>query len=178
MAGAGGGGELEIPDIPYGGSGTGSGTSGGGSTGGSGGNGSGGSDTNGLGIDNDTIVQNEVGGDLGQHLITSTRQEFLTKALRLNSTQNLPRLHVHRFQGHREAFKFNYYVQSIMQACAYNYFMLRDRDTNLQDVETTMGPASSSTATSSEIALIYHIHKQITFREWMLSKDSDIRWFV
>lgn len=177
MAGVGGGGELEIPDIPYGGSGTGGGgTSGGGTTGG-GGN-SGGGDSNGLGIDNDTIVQNEVGGDLGQGLITSTRQEFLTKALRMNATQNVPRLHVHRYRGHREAYKFNYYVQSIMQVAAYNYFVLRDRDATLQATEVSMGPASSSTATSSEIALIYHIHKQITFREWMLSRDTDVRWFL
>jgi hypothetical protein len=171
MAGPSGTGGNEIPDIPYGGGGD------TGNTGGTGTGGSGGGTGTGTG-GNTTLSQQDVPGDLGQRTVTVLADVLIRKALRMNASQNVARLHVHRYRGHREAFKFNYYVQSVMQQAAYTYFMLRDRDKSLRTVELALGPASSSTATSSENAMIYHVRKQVEFREWMLSKDADIRWFV
>lgn len=169
--GSGGFGDNEIPDIPHDGSGT---STGGSDLGGTTGGGSG----SGVGLGVTDLAQDEVSGDLGSLPITNLRKEFLTKSLRLNAADNVPRLHVHRYRGQREAFKFNYYLQSVMSLSAYVFWALRDRDENLRVQELATGPAEHSTPTSSEVALIYHIQAQITFKEWLLSKDQDVRWFV
>lgn len=123
------------------------------------------------------VTDNLVPGDLGQRLITNQTADLVQRAYRVNSAENVQRSWNHRFRGQREAFKFNLLMQQVLTLSALVFATLEPRNRSLRVQEFLTGPASSTTAANSEVALICHIRAQIDFKEWLLLRDADIKWF-
>ncbi len=118
-------------------------------------------------------VTSEVGGDLGSRYQSLNSFLLLQEALRENASFNGMRSLNHRYRGHREAGKFNLAIQQVLAMCVTHYLTLKEANTTLQDQELDeMYP------TDAEIQAFYHIREQIEFKEWLLLKDENRRWFV
>lgn len=116
-------------------------------------------------------------GDLGSIQLTNTETDFLRQTNRIDDfILTFPSFN-HRKRGERESFKFNILIQKILASAAYVFHTLRSKDQSLTLSELNTGPQFSSTPDQSEIALICHINAQLLFKEWLILKDPDIRWF-
>lgn len=119
------------------------------------------------------IIISEIEGDLGTRTRTQNTDLLLKESYRANASVNFFRPWNHRYRGHREAGKFNLNLQNLLLVSAQTYITLRNADSALQTLElANMYPPDA------DIANIYHIHLQITFKEWMLLRDDNINWFV
>lgn len=115
------------------------------------------------------------GGDEGNNntrIEERGRNYLRAKSIREIASLNIMRPWNHRYRGNREAFKFNLILQRLLATSAICFNTLKDRDVPLRNREIVVGP------TDAEVALFYHIREQIRFREYMMLRDSNTRWFV
>jgi hypothetical protein len=126
----------------------------------------------------DTPDQDELPGDLGQLFVSSNTLQLTKKSLRSNASTNVASTtRNHRFSGHREHWKFNLAMQTLLATCATMFYILDERNTTARDLEQVLGPAESDSPTLSETALFCHIREQIAFKEWLIMRDADVKWF-
>lgn len=112
------------------------------------------------------------GGDLGDPNYNFNTRLLLNKAYRETAQENVLTPLNHRYRGNREAWKFLLPMQRLLAFSSSEYISLEERYRNLETTE------SQSCLTDDEISTIYHIMKQIRFKEWLLLKDTNVRWFV
>jgi len=129
-------------------------------------------------IRDEGIASPEIAGNLGQRLITNQTADLVQRAYRANSSSNVQRSWNHRYRGQRESFKFNLLMQQVLALSAWSFTVLEPINRSLRTAEFRTGPQRSDTPTSSEYALIYHIRLQQDFKEWLLLRDADVKWFV
>ena len=120
-----------------------------------------------------TIVEPEVPGDLGNLESELSYKVLMEKALLLLAMSDTLKPINHRYRGHRESTKFNFYQQKILCICGALSNLIRTKFNNLYTVELTQ-----LYPTDSEISQLYHIREQMKFREWSLLKDQSSKWFV
>jgi len=98
---------------------------------------------------------------------------LLTEARRTSASFNGTTPINLRFRGHREANKFNLMLQKLLTICARLFLQLRAIDITLKTRELNdMYP------TDTEISELNHIREQLKFKEWMLLKSDDKRWYT
>lgn len=115
----------------------------------------------------------EVPGDLGTRYLDLNTYLLLQESLRKSSTLNGIRPLNHRFRGHRESYKFLLPIQRFITICGSSYLALDTWNTALRTQETVdMYP------TEEEMQAYLHSLEQIRFKEWLLLRDSDRRWFI
>lgn len=119
-----------------------------------------------------TVVP-EVPGDLGTRFTNLSTYLLLIEARRQSSTINGMYPYNHRYRGHREAHKFNLEMQRTVTMCGLLYLSLRDANTSL-----TTSEIDSMYPTDTEIQNYYHCSEQLRFKEWLLIKDEDKRWYI
>lgn len=113
------------------------------------------------------------GGNNGETRVEERGVDYLrSRSLREVANENLMRPWNHRYRGHREGFKFNLHLQRLLAQCAYQFNTLKTKDSNLDTVESEVYP------TDSEIALYSHVFTQIRFKEYLLMRDANVRWYV
>lgn len=118
------------------------------------------------------IIDTEIPGDLGTLYITQNKHLLLSEAFRESALFNGFSNINCRFRGHRESNKLNLIAQKMMTICGSIYLMLKSSNETLEIRELEdMYP------TNTEIQNIYHISEQIMFKEYLLLKDDDNRWF-
>lgn len=163
-------GEGQAPDTP--GTGTGGDVGGGGSGGGSSGGGgfSGGGSLGGGAIDPGPYV-GYIPGDLGNRPYSYTNQYLLGQSYRINSSGTILRRVNHRYRGFPEANKFNLSHQQLMASMAAQMLKLFHRNAVLLIKARAVYPSDT------ELALVTHIRYQIAFREYLLLRDVNRRWF-
>jgi hypothetical protein len=124
-------------------------------------------------LSSDKIISSEKPGDLGSLYLDKNRFLLLAESRRDNASFNgLATVNL-RFRGHREANKFNLIMQKLVTICASLFLTLRSSNKTLITRESTdMYP------TDTEIEELYHIREQITFKEWLLLKDDNKRWYL
>ena len=126
-----------------------------------------------FGSNGSVTVTPEVDGDLGSLYMNLNTYLLLQQSRRQNSTLNGIYMPNHRYRGHREANKFNLVIQSMLTQCVSMFLTLRTSNLALTTSEITdMYP------TETEIQKVYHVQQQLRFKEWLLMKDEDKRWFV
>lgn len=68
-------------------------------------------------------------------------------------------------------------MQQVLALSGWVWHILEPKNRALKVQEFLTGPVQNSVATSSELALIYHVSTQIQFKEWLLLRDADIKWY-
>jgi hypothetical protein len=114
----------------------------------------------------------ELPGDLGTIGKTWDTLAMIQKAYRSSASANFYTPWNHRYRGNREAFKFNLFLQRIGQMIAFVTLTLRTKNTTLATKEAALY------STDTELAAVQHIREQIRFKEYMLLRDNDKRWFI
>lgn len=77
----------------------------------------------------------------------------------------------HRYNGHRESTKFNYLVQQTIVNCNSLFQTFLTSWNYLAIAEADIYP------TSADIILYNYVREQIEFKEWLLIKGIDVRWY-
>jgi len=77
----------------------------------------------------------------------------------------------HRYNGHRESTKFNYLMQQTIVNCNSLFQTLLTSWNYLAIAEADIYP------TSADIILYNYVREQIEFKEWLLIKGIDVRWY-
>ncbi len=114
----------------------------------------------------------DVPGDLGTRFMSENTYLAIIESRRANAnllTFSSPNM---RFRGHREAVKFNYCIQRILNLCVTLYLSMKTKFDALTTQEAAIYP------TDTEVSEIYHVLEQIRFKEWLLLKDDNIKWFI
>lgn len=119
------------------------------------------------------VVTEDIPGDLGTLYLDKNKFLLLKESIRENASfSGIPEINI-RYRGHREANKFNLVLQRLLTVCAYFYLQLRASNELLTTRElVNMYP------TDDEISYVYHVQTQINFKEWMLLKDDNKRWYT
>lgn len=125
------------------------------------------------GIPGSQVVIPEVPGDLGSIYTTLNTYLLLVESRRENASFNGMTKINNRYRGHREAFKYNLIMQKLAAISAQLYLILKSANDTLKTRETV-----DAYPTDTEVAEIYHIQAQIKFKEWMLLKQEDKKWFL
>lgn len=115
----------------------------------------------------------DIPDSLGTMPSSSNQSLTYAESLRENSNNNGMVTVNHRFRGHREAYKFNLLMQKILTACGNLFLILRQANNRLTEQEL-----NSVYPTETEVALITHIREQVRFKEWLLLKDDNQKWFI
>jgi len=180
-AAGGAGGGVGTGDVPHGGSGGGGGGGGAGTGDVPHGGGSTpitpplgeGPTSVGIGVPGGSVViVSHLDGDLGSTEVTVNTFLLRKEASKRLSNQVTPLTFNHRFRGHRESNKFNHFIQSILLTCVNLAQSLYNWDVRLKVSEASLYP------TGAELAYLNHIADQISFKEWLLLKDVDRRWYL
>lgn len=123
------------------------------------------------GVQGSQSVYSEIPGDLGSLYMNLNRFLLLAESKRENQTFIGLVSYNHRFRGHREAHKFNLFMQKLLTICSSLYLDMNTANNSLRTQELQVYP------TDTEITEVYHVYQQIRFKEWLLSKEEDDRWF-
>lgn len=124
------------------------------------------------GVEGSQIIQPEIGGDLGSLYLDNNKFQLLSEARRRSSFFNgISRVN-NRYRGHRESGKFNLIIQKFLTISCSLFSTLKPANTSLTTTEL-----ADTYPTEEEIQHIQHINIQITYKEWLLMKDDDKRWF-
>lgn len=83
----------------------------------------------------------------------------------------------HRYNGHRESSKFNLAIQSFLTIATNVFTTVRLKNNALRTQELNLYPTTNPDPNQSEVALFCYIHEQMRFKEYLLSKDIDVRWY-
>lgn len=119
------------------------------------------------------IVSEDIPGDLGTLYLDKNKFLLLRESLRENASYSgVPDVNI-RYRGHRESNKFNLVIQRLVTVCAYFYLELRSCN-----VVLTTRELDDMYPTDTEVSCIYHVQSQISFKEWMLLKDDNKRWYT
>lgn len=123
-------------------------------------------------LDNQEI-SNLVEGDLGQRFMTL--KTYIQSRISIRDTASLVGMQRfnHRFSGHRESHKFLYTIQKVLLDGVSFYKSMRLQENTLKSSEVV-----DIYPTDTEIAIISHVMEQIRFKEWLLLRSDNIRWFV
>lgn len=116
-------------------------------------------------------VLSEIPGDLGRLYLNLNRFLLLAESRRKTPETNFYPLN-HRFRGHRESHKFNLLLQKLITLCVSMYETLRNSNIDLKAIESSPYPSNT------EVMEYYHITQQIRFKEWLLTKDEDKKWYI
>lgn len=125
------------------------------------------------GLPGTTVITSETPGDLGTLYLDVNKYLLLMESRRENATLNGIVPINHRYRGHREAPKFNLFIQRVLALVSSLFLTLRSSNAALKTKELT-----SVYPTEGEIQNIYHVRKQIEFKEWQLLKSDTTRWFL
>jgi hypothetical protein len=128
-------------------------------------------------LNSQAIAQELKPGDLGDIQISILGETLQARSLRQIASENLPFFPRFRYRGQRESFKFQLIIQSLSTTAASMYLQLRTKFYSLRNSETQIQVQSTTNPSTSELSQIYHVMEQITFKEWLLIKDTDERWF-
>ena len=118
------------------------------------------------------VVIPEIPGDLGSQYADLNEILLMAESHRALGSFNGMSSVNHRYRGHREANKFNLIIQKVASLCSRLFLQLRSSNNTLKTRES-----ASMYPTDTEITLIYYIQSQIAFKEWLLLKDDNIKWF-
>lgn len=123
-------------------------------------------------ISNDRPEIPEVTGNLGTRAKSYDGIELLATARRSGAYSDVYWAERSRYRGRRESGKFNLLIQYVLDFATRTGRSVRaSRDAMLAN-NTTVA------LTDAEIANVQHVRQQIRFKEWLLLRPDDARWFL
>jgi len=119
-----------------------------------------------------STVRTEVGGNLGSSYLSFNTYLLLQESVRrLSSSIGLRPLN-HRFQGHRESNKFNLWIQKLAAISSSLFITSKSANDTLEATEL-----DDVYPLDEEIELMQHTNEQIRYKEWLLLRSADNKWY-
>jgi hypothetical protein len=119
-----------------------------------------------------STVREEQGGNLGTSYLSFNTYLLLQESVRRLSSSIGLRPVNHRFQGHRESNKFNLWIQKLGAISSSLFITSKAANDTLEATEI-----QDVYPLDEEIELMQHTNEQIRYKEWLLLRSPDNKWY-